>query len=183
MPSDAELMDAVRSGDEAAFEALLARYWAPLVAYARRLVVHEYRAEDIAQETWIRLWERRAAWTPTGTVRGYLYRITRNLALNDLEKTRTERRWVEEEGRREFRHVPSPDEVIEGDRLRAVVEAAIAALPERRREVFVLARYHGHSYAEIAQVMGISRQTVANQMSAALDQLRAELHAEVDRES
>jgi RNA polymerase sigma-70 factor (ECF subfamily) len=55
------------------------------------------------------------------------------------------------------------------------VESAITALPERRREIFVLSRYHGLSYREIAEVLEISPQTVANQLSAALATLRESL--------
>ena len=65
-----------------------------------------------------------------------------------------------------------PDELLEETLLQEEVAAAIADLPERRREVFVLARFHGLSYQEIADVLGVSQQTVANQMSSALSQLR-----------
>ena len=63
-------------------------------------------------------------------------------------------------------------ELVEQAEERAAVERAIAALPPRRREIFILVRVHGLSYGEVAEILQISPQTVANQMSAALTTLR-----------
>jgi len=175
MISDHELMERVHAGEIDAFDELLGRYWAPLVAYAARLVGSRDAAEDVVQETMIRVWEQRTEWTPGQHLRAFLYRITRNLALNEQAKGRVRREWAERERHRPRRPEPTPSEVAAQRALRENIERAIEALPERRREVFVLARYHGHSYSEIAELMGVSRQTVANQMSAALDQLRTAL--------
>lgn len=69
----------------------------------------------------------------------------------------------------------APDEVLEQEHLSERVQRAIQELPERRREVFSLAYLQGFSYAEVAEIMGISPKTVHNQMSAALSQLREAL--------
>lgn len=180
MIPDHELMERVHAGDVEAFDELLGRYWPPLVAYAARLVGSRDAAEDVVQETMVRVWEQRAEWTPGRHLRAFLYRITRNRALNEQAKGRVRREWAERERHRPRPTEPSPPEIAEQNALRESIERAIEALPDRRREVFVLARYHGHSYSEIAELMGISRQTVANQMSAALDQLRTTLKPRLD---
>ena len=75
----------------------------------------------------------------------------------------------------------SPAETLERDELKAVIQESIDALPERRREVYVLSRQHGLTYKEIAIVMDISPKTVDTQMVAALKFLRKRLQARSSR--
>ncbi|MBI4520599.1 MAG: sigma-70 family RNA polymerase sigma factor, partial [Gemmatimonadetes bacterium] len=96
----------------------------------------------------------------------------RNLALDEIKRTRIRTTWARAAGL--GIHADREDPLPSAE-LRAEVEAAIGKLAPRRREVFHLARYHGFSYREIAQAMGISVQTVANHMSAALADLRKSL--------
>jgi RNA polymerase sigma-70 factor (ECF subfamily) len=166
-----------RPGQRLTFEELLKRYWSPLVAYAADILGARDEAKDVVQDTYIRLWQRRAEWTSVGSMSAYLYRITRNLSLNarrdrDLRRQRDGQAGVEMAS-----SVPSsnPQLDLEATSLREEVEAAIDSLPERRREVFRLSRFHGLSHREIADSLGISPQTVSNQMTSALDQLRERL--------
>ena len=76
----------------------------------------------------------------------------------------------------------APDRTLELSELERAAAAAVASLPERRGEVFRLAREQALSYAEIADVMGLSVQTVANHMSLALSDLRAALRPHLDAE-
>lgn len=176
--SDVELMERVRDGDRAAFGALVARHWAPLTDYAAGFAGGVDEGEDVVQEVFVQVWRSRADWTSSGTVTGFLFRITRNLALNRIESQRARE---DRERRPEvvFRHYgappPTPHDAFEARRLRAVVDEAVSELPPRQREVFVLARIHGLSHREIAGTLEISPQTVANQMSAALAKLQAML--------
>jgi RNA polymerase sigma-70 factor (family 1) len=172
--SDDELMDRLSEGDREAYAVLLQRYWARLVVYAAEVVEGQDAAQDVAQDTFIQLWRYRERWVKVGSVGAYLYRITRNLALNAVRQERAAARKLERTIETVGEH-PSPltpEDALDQALLRRQVEAAINALPPRRREVFILARYHGLSYADIATAMEISPQTVANQMSHALSQLQ-----------
>lgn len=180
MSQDLTLMRRIHAGDASALDELLQRYWTPLVAYAARLLSDADAAEDVVQDVMLRVWSRREEWTPSGRLQGFLYQITRNLALNERERRQVRRKWKESEGRDSFPANPPGLDPAERAELRQVLDGAVEDLPPKRREVFVLARYHGHSYREIAEIMGTSAQTVANQMSAALDQLRDELRPQID---
>jgi RNA polymerase sigma-70 factor (ECF subfamily) len=79
----------------------------------------------------------------------------------------------------EAKRATTPLELAERAELREVLTKAVDALPPRRREVFVLARFHGRSYRDIADIMDISPQTVANQVSAAVRDLRRRLRPEM----
>jgi RNA polymerase sigma-70 factor, ECF subfamily len=175
--SDRTLMEGIRDGHHASFRILLLRYWGPLLDYASRFTERGDEAEDVVQETFVRVWRQRSTWTPTGGVDTYLYRITRNLGLN-AGRDRKARQRREELGGQNIVTLSSrscPADDFEGEALRSEVELVLAQLPERRREVFILSRFYGLTYQEIADTLSVSPQTVANHMSAALADLRVAL--------
>ena len=166
------LMDAIRGGSQSALGQLMDLCWPELVRYAARQVGDVDLARDIVQETLIQVWERRRAWEPRGSARAYLYRIVRNLVIDEKRKQAVRRRWLATRDSRPTTHVVTPDQVLDAKLLTEVFEAAVASLPDRRREVFELVFIRGLSHADTAKVMGLSTQTVANQMSAALRAVR-----------
>jgi RNA polymerase sigma-70 factor (family 1) len=174
IPSDQDLLEGVRVRSEASFEALVKRFWSRLEHFARGILRDDDQARDAVQEVFIRVWDRGTSLPSSGSVAAYLYTITRNVSLNARrgERARTRREQVRAERRLAEGRPRRPDQVLDETVLREEVAAAIADLPERRREVFTLARFHGLSYQEVADVLGVSPQTVANQMSSALAQLR-----------
>lgn len=170
------LMERVVDGDQGAFQVLIDRYWPRLVVYAEEFVARRPDAEDAVQEAWIRVWQRRDTWKPVTTVSAWLYRITRNVALNRGLSAR--RRSDREEGAADTvspTAPPTPFEHLAAERLRDEMRRAIAGLPERRREIFVLSRFHGLTHREIAETLDLSPQTVSNQVTSALDELRHRL--------
>ncbi len=173
LPTDFALLQRMRDGDQVALDTLLKRHWDAVFSYARHLCQDHDSANDIAQRSFIRIWERRREWQPVGEVRAFLFRIARNLALNEQRGQRVRMSEVARNLARRFLRVPTPLEELEGLELGQAFERALRSLPARRREVFVLARFHDLTYAEIARVLDISPQTVANQMSAALRHLQS----------
>jgi RNA polymerase sigma-70 factor, ECF subfamily len=176
---EAELAGRLLAGDPTALTAITEWLWEPLAAYAYRIVEDVDSARDIAQEACVRLWEGRGQASPR-SVRPYLFRIVRNLALDQLKTRRTRRRLLGQHDPGRLRRPARPDEVLESDRIAATVQRAIQALPDRRREVFVLTYLRGLSYAEVGEVLGISPKTVQNQMTSALAQLRTVLRPLLD---
>lgn len=170
-----ELMRRIRQGDTGAFERLLHLYWDDLVGYAESVARDGDAAKDAVQEVFARLWERRAEWRSERPVRLYLFRAVRNKVIDAHRRVRVWERWrVRWSG--ELRRAPlTPDAVTEESELAAELECAIASLPERRREIFILAHLQDFSYREIAELLELSPQTVANHMSLALRDLRKRL--------
>lgn len=166
------LMAAIRGGSESALGRLMDRCWPELVRYAARQLGEVELARDIAQEAFIQVWERRRAWTPRGSARAYLFRIVRNLVIDERRKRGVRRRWAAHRELTPSAGPPTPAEDLDARLLAEVFETAVASLTRRRREVFELVFMRGLSHAEAAAVMGISAQTVANQMSAALRTVR-----------
>jgi RNA polymerase sigma-70 factor (ECF subfamily) len=170
---DAELMEGVRAGNAAALQRLLELHWDPLVRYARRMLTEPDDAQDVVQEAFVRLWSRRARWKVEGSVRALLFTITRHAVLDELRRQGRRGRAA-----RAFQGPAPPtlpSEDAAADELKTAAAAAVASLPPKRQEVFRLVREAGLSYSEVAEVMDVSPQTVANQMSLALSDLRRAL--------
>jgi RNA polymerase sigma-70 factor, ECF subfamily len=168
---DRGLLRAIRGGSAEALEELIGLYWAPLVRFAARQLEDMDVAEDVVQDTFVHLWQRRAEWLPSGSARAYLFRITRNLVIDESRRREVRKRW--RILRRRVEPEPlTPEGVLEGSRLWAAYEEGIASLSPRRREAFLLVHVQGLSHAEAAEVMGVTPRTVSNQVVAALGELR-----------
>lgn len=167
------------AGDRSALTTVAAWLWEPLAAYAYRVVGDVDAAMDITQEAYLRLWDRRSCDAPR-TLRPYLFRMVRNLALDHVKTRRTRLRILHGAAFGPGPTPARPDEILERDRIAGTVQRAIQELPARRREVFSLAYLQGLTYAEVSDVLGISAKTVHNHMSAALAQLRITLRPLLD---
>ena len=174
------LMDEIRGGSEPALGQLMDLCWPELVRYAASQLGDVDLARDIAQEAFIQVWERRRGWRPRGSARVYLYRIVRHLVIDRKRRRAVRRRWQDRQGRDDAvrgGHAATPADVLDARLLADRFRAAVAALPDRRREVFELVFQRGLTHAEAAAVMNLSAQTVANQMSAALRTVRGAMAA------
>lgn len=172
---DRDAMRRLCQNDDAALDDLIETFRDGLVRYALGMVGSIDDAEDVAQQALLQFWRRRGCLELRDSdLRSYLLRSVRNHALN-LQRHRQVMMRAGPRLRDTVQRVPTPVEAVEGAELQSAVEAALEALPPRRREVFTLIRFHGLSYREAAEVMGVSPQTVANQLSSALAALRRSL--------
>jgi RNA polymerase sigma-70 factor, ECF subfamily len=174
---DSDLLYRLRRGDSDALDALLARHWDAVVMFGIRTLSCADAAEDLAQEAFISLWERRAELDESrADLLTLLLHMVRNRSRNVHRSEDVRRRYsaVTREATGPSR-VKTPAQILGEGELQAALDSAIRALPPRRREVLVLSRFHGLSYGQIGEVMEISPQTVANQLSRALADLRERL--------
>lgn len=169
---ESEWVNAIRAGDVSAFEAMFHAYHAPMCAFAYRYLGARDLAEEIVQEVFLFVWERREGWDVRSSVRSYLFTAVRNAALSYLRHERVVRRKESEVRRLQPEPPPSPDlEAVEAETV-AAVRRAVERLPERCRLAFTLHREQGLTYAEVAAVLGISPRTVEVQIGRALKSLR-----------
>lgn len=169
----------VRAGDSAALGAIFHAFVLPLCAYAARAVRSRETAAELVQDVFYRIWRGRANWEVGRSLRAYLYRATRNRALDYLRHERLERRWAEhvvrEPDAQDRPRVVPADEAVETQEMVSALSRALDGLPERRRLVFVLRWREGLSHQEIADRMGVTVKTVENQLTRAIQALRARL--------
>jgi RNA polymerase sigma-70 factor, ECF subfamily len=178
-PRDPALVARIQAGDVGEFERFFRAEFAALCGFADRYLHDRAAAEDLVQQLFADLWERRARWNPQFGARAYLFAAVRNRALNVRKRHAVERDWEREEAVpsvRTLHPIPlRPDEVFAARDLRATLDALLAALPERCRLVMLLRWREQLSYAEIAAVMEISVKGVENQLARGLRALRERL--------
>lgn len=174
-----ECVPRIREGDAAAFEQLFRALHEPLLAFATRYTRDPSRAEELIQDVFFVVWQTRAQWEPRGSVRAYLFGAVRNRALNLRRRDTLEQDWANEEAHESSRTLhPTPasvDAELEHQELLTRAHAALDALPERCRLAMHLRWREGMSYAEIAEVLGISNKGVENQLARGLRAVRARL--------
>ena len=165
----------------AAFTALLKSNFDNLCRYAARLLPRgeeAENAEDIVQDVFVILWERRAEWTTSGNAQAYLYRATRNRALDVIKHRKVVDSWRKEQAasQRDWLWLTEqPDADLRRDELDVAYRNALGKLPRRRTQMFLMSRKHDMTYEEIAACFQISPKTVEKHMSRAFSDLRKEL--------
>ena len=183
---DRALMARVQTGDEAAFGALMERWERPVKSVIARLVFNVTEAEELAQETFVRVWQQREKFHEGADVRPWVFSIAVNLARNRLRwwRRRPEvalEAWCaagegeKERGGEGERGSRGDGGDLERKERAGAVRDAIAALPGELREAIVLFEFEEMSQAEIAVAVGASVKAVAARVARAREKLRVML--------
>lgn len=171
-PSDAALMVKVRSGDHDAFAVIVERYKDGLVNYLIHLRGDRDRAEEVAQEAFLRLYQNARRYDEREKLAPYLYRIATNLVRSEFRRLRRWRLllpWIEHD---ENRSAEAPGRRLMEEEIQAQVREALAALPLNYRAPLVLREIEGWSYQEIAKALGCREGTIKSRISRGRDHLR-----------
>ncbi len=160
---DAALMLAYGQGDAAAFDRLFARWGGRLLAYLQRMVSDAATAEELVQETFLRVHGARDRYAVEARFSTWLYRIGTNLALNELRRPRRKRPHAstDEDGAIPLvARSPGPERQTQARREVDAVTRELGRLPERQRMALWLSAVEGLSYAEIARALETSDKSV-----------------------
>ncbi|MEQ8953213.1 MAG: sigma-70 family RNA polymerase sigma factor [Gammaproteobacteria bacterium] len=171
--TDEELMAAVCSGDETAYQAIVRQHIKPISHYAYRMLGNRKDCEDITQETFLRLWLNAKKWQPEkARLSTWLHRIAHNLCVDMLRKTSR------------FEDMAEPQDIVqqeygensaEQDEKIKKLNRAIARLPESQRSALMLCHYQNFSNKEAAEIMNTSVKAVESALTRARHSLRNEL--------
>jgi RNA polymerase sigma-70 factor (ECF subfamily) len=178
-------MERVQAGDEAALGSLMDRWERPVKSVIARLVLNARESEELAQETFVRVWQQREKYREGAAFRPWVFAIALNLARNRLrwwrrrpdvsldEWSETRLPAIEAQGSLNARGA----EQMEGAERAAAVRDAIAALSPVLREALVLFEYEQLSHAEIAAAVGATPKAVETRIHRAREKLRAALQS------
>ncbi len=171
--SDEVLMDEVRAGSPTAFEALYDRHHRRVFTFLLRSLGERRKAEDLLQETFLRVFAHREGWRPSAAFRTWLFTIARNLVVDEFRR-RSGARVLEGGELAETLADPSatPLERAEAGELSERFQAAMLELPPSHREVVLLCRFGGLSAEEVAEIIGASPGAVRVTLHRALRRLR-----------
>ncbi|PTN08163.1 RNA polymerase sigma factor [Mangrovibacterium marinum] len=171
--SDQFLLDALREGQEKAFDYIFRKYFKALCAQAN-LYVHDLdHAQSIVQECFVKMWENRKDAAKISNLSGYLSFMVRNRAIDHVRKFKRE--LVMDSVGEDVGTTDSSDSVLLSHEFEEKLVEALSMLPDRCRVAFEYSRFEGLTYSEIAQKMDISVKGVEALMSRSLKILRREL--------
>lgn len=188
---DEDLFERFRAGERRAFELLMRRHRAPLFTFVLRTLAtgDRARAEDVVQDTFIRVLRGAADWQQRAKFSTWLFTIARNLCLD--AKRRDKHRRADsldqtangDDSSRPLSDTISgtemgPERLAQAATMRPAITRALAKLPEEQREVFVLREYSGVPFKDIGELTGVSENTVKSRMRYALESLRRSLTAD-----
>jgi RNA polymerase sigma-70 factor (ECF subfamily) len=160
--ADAALMLAFQRGDEGAFRSLFERHARAMVGFCFHFVRDGARAEELAQDVFVKVHRARDRYRPSARFKTFLYRIASNHCLNELRRGEYAARAAERaaEGRADPDALasagPDPEAAAQGAALERAVAALLERLPDKQRAALVLCRFEGLSYEEIADVLETS---------------------------
>jgi RNA polymerase sigma-70 factor (ECF subfamily) len=180
MTDDDQLMIRLQEGDNAAFDELVDRYQSPLIGFFIRNTRDVQLSEDLAQDTLIKLYQQSWDYLPVGRFRGWLFRIARNLLIDDIRRktndalVRAVKRPRDEEDdvlNRIAGELTAPEDKADQREVARLVDAGLDLLPEEQRQTFTLHHFGGVSLPEIAQIMDIPLATCKSRLRLAREKL------------
>src|SRR5690606_17408578 len=168
----ADLLRRLRNGDTAAFGRIY-EIFAP-VLYQRlwRLLKDSEMIEDILQDTFFKLWEKREEINPDQAFTTYLYRIADHLAIDVFRKISRDKILQQELWVNTLTFYLHTEEAFLAKEQRQLITTAIERLPPKRKQILVLCKLEDKSYQEVADLMGISVSTVSNQLVKAIKEIK-----------
>ncbi len=183
-----ELMLRLQGGDERAFEELVQRHQASLIGFFFRQLRDWQLAEDLSQETLLRVHNTAWDYLPRGTYKAWMYRIARNLLIDTTRKRSHDclvragrcRARANDDDREELivrlsGEVLMPDEEVDQREFAKVVDDLLPQIPEDQRLTFILFIYAGLSLPEIAEAMEANLPTTKSRLRLAREKLREKL--------
>ncbi|WP_302256773.1 RNA polymerase sigma-70 factor [uncultured Alistipes sp.] len=167
------VVDLLRRGDEACFDALFRRYYKPLCAYASRFVAVD-RAEELVQDTLMWVWESRDKLLPEMPLKSLLFTIVKNKSLNSVARDTIRSKIIRQLAEQYEAQFDDPDFYLENE-LADRLAAALRKMPPEFQETFRMHRLEGMTHKEIASALGVSPQTVNYRIGQTVRTLREEL--------
>ena len=172
--NDKALYIQIKASDKKSFDTLFTTYYTPLCHFSISVLLNESWAEEAVQNTFVRLWEKRQQLEVNESLKAYLYRSVYNESLRLRQKQSKSKALEMEYAQWFLSHedtVPLPDWSVAAE----LINKAIAHLPEKCRDIFIMRRKEGLTNEEVANYLNISVKTVESQMSIALNKLKTEL--------
>lgn len=165
------LLDSLKNGDERAYKNLYDIYYTGLVVYCYNLTKDRDRAEDIVQQTLVKIWIKRDILNIKTSLKNYLYRAVYNTFLKEYRKLKKEELALLDIKNSVLIDFVEKDENILEERIK-LLELAIDQLPRKNKEVFLLSKKSGYKHREIAAQLDISEKAVEKHISRATQSIK-----------
>jgi RNA polymerase sigma-70 factor (ECF subfamily) len=172
---DKDLLNRLKQGNEAAFDAIYWKYNAWIYNFVNSLLYDKTLTEDITQNVFLKIWEKHETINPDDNFESYLFTIARNLVFKETENRLLAERLMESLRSRQSETDNSTEMQIDNDSLKEYITDLIEQLPTARRNIYKLSRIEFLSNKEIAEKLSISEKTVEAQITHSLKFLKEKL--------
>jgi RNA polymerase sigma-70 factor (ECF subfamily) len=162
-------------GDKEAFRFFFEKYYSDLCNLVNLYLHDPVMSEEIVQDIFIYLWEKKENIRIESSLKSYLLRASKNRSLNYIRNKKIKLDIYSRLNDFDKGTIEMPDSVLDSNQLREIINTAIDSLPGRCREIYILGKEKNMSYKEISEELGISVKTVEVQMGKALKKLREQL--------
>jgi RNA polymerase sigma-70 factor (ECF subfamily) len=172
-----DIIQRIKDGEQNSIVLLFRMYYAPLYSYAAGILKNKESAEEVVQDTFIKIWESRSHIEITSSLRGYLYRCVHNKCLNSIRENKNSKNLfipIDKLNPLAGLKTDTAPEILESifsAEMEKFLGEAVETLPEQCRQIFNLCRFEELSYPEISVRLGISLSTVKTQMQRAMVKL------------
>lgn len=176
--TEKEILSLLQKGNVYAYELIFRRYYISLCGFATRFVHQPEEAEEIVQNIFLKLWEKKETFSVELSLKSYLFRAVYNHCSNHLSHNRIRDKYLSFSRQIFLKNEGLSDPVMDSlayKELNDHITEAIERLPAECKKIFKMSRFDGLKYAEIAAQLNISIKTVETQISRALQRLRKEL--------
>jgi len=173
--SEQEIIGAIREGNERIFEETFRKYYQSLCNYANSILKEMDEAEEVVQNLFLSIWEKRSDLEISISLKSYLYRAVHNHCLNRIKHLKVREEYQQYAVNFYDASYESVSQTVMKNELETKIEEAIKKLPEQCRLIFRMSRFEELKYHEIAEQLELSPKTVENQIGKALKILRVEL--------
>ena len=168
-----ELLTRLKTGDMLAFDQIYEMYSHKLFSFVFKILKNEAEVDDIVQEVFVKIWESRDKLEDYKLLNAYIFTIAYNNSIDLIRKRISNNKYLEHlKNSASINFTSNIVSQIEFNELSNQVEKLIAKIPDRQKQVYLLHREEGLTYPEIAEQMGISKNTVENHMAKALKYIR-----------
>ena len=175
LPADPALILRLKSGDQAAFKEIFDLWFNKLYYFSLRYLKHKEQAEEVVQETMLQLWITRERLDESYPISPYLFTIARRLSLNALRQIASSRSATQKLFEMTSFEGFTTDEDLSVAELQRLTERALLLMPKQQQLVYRMSRNDGLSLDQIAEELGISKNTVKKHLSEALKAIKKEL--------
>jgi RNA polymerase sigma-70 factor (ECF subfamily) len=178
LKTDLQYIQGLKNGEYASFDALFKKYVESLFAFVVSITKNSFIAEEITQEVFSKVWEKRGRIEEHYSFKAFLFSVTYNETISYLRKQKSEKNKIASYTSMKAFDSNETEYEVEFRNLESLANQVIDSLPDKRRQIFKMSREQGLTNKEIADELQISIKTVENQMTSALKVLREKLGSE-----
>ncbi len=167
LSDDTLLLADLKAGDSAAFKYFYDKYHIQLYRKLLKLVQIDVIAEELLQDLFLKIWQKRALIDVNQSFKAYLYRIAQNMVSDHFRKLAKEIKLERETDVSSLTIIDTPDDFLQGERAQEIINEAISVLPAQQQLVFRMCKIEGKSYEEVSKLLNISHATINTHISRA----------------